>query len=498
MSIAGLVGASDEPWIDILRPGPPAQQGRCVLFWVQRAKRATANRAANVAVRIADRIGLPVIAAFVLVPDYPSATLRAYRFMAEGLRELPDAFRERGIGWALRVGDPVAEIPRLVGDLGATAVVTDHDPLRIGRRWREAIARDLTVPFLTVASDTIAPPGLFPKAEFAAHTLRPKLWRAISGGNYLDVLPDPAPRVRNALSRLNDGPDPLEVLDTLPIDRSVPPSPRFRGGRAEALRRLDRFLDERLERYPENRGRPETDSQSELSPYLHYGQIGPLEVARAAIARRVGDRAWLAPKGLATIGGGNGDAIDDLPLVTFLDELITQRELAVNFALRNTAYDDWEGLPEWGRATLDKHRDDRRPTLYPPARIEAGETGDRLWNAAQRQMLAEGWMHNRLRMYWAKQLLFWTADPEEAFALAVRLNDRFFLDGRDSNGYAGVAWSIGGRHDRPFPPDKPILGLVRPMTARGMARKFDTEAYISMIELDALPARSSQVRLTGM
>ena len=483
----------DDPWLELLRRGAPHPDGRCVLLWVQRAKRATDNRAANVAIALADRLRLPVVAAFIIAPGYPAATFRAYHFMAEGLRELPAAFRGRGIGWVLRVGEPEVLLPRIVTEFAAAAVVTDLDPLRPGREWRAAIAKRVTVPFVTVASDTIAPPALFPKEEFAARTLRPKLWRAIAANGYLAPLPNPHPQVRDALSRLNDGPDPVAALTTMSLDQSVPPSSVIRGSRAQALRRLSQFLDERLALYPDHRDRPDRSSQSELSPYLHFGQIGPLEVARAAIERRVGERAWVSPKGHAVIG--DGDPVEDLPLATFLDELITQRELAVNFCLRNPAYDRWDGLPDWGRDTLDKHRDDRRPVLYSPSRIEAGETGDRLWNAAQRQMLVQGWMPNRLRMYWAKQILLWTAEPEEAFALAMRLNDRYFLDGRDANGYAGVAWSIGGRHDRPFPPNKPILGLVRPMTAKGMARKFDTEAYIAQIAGQIGSTMPSQVPL---
>ncbi|MBA3451008.1 MAG: deoxyribodipyrimidine photo-lyase [Chloroflexia bacterium] len=489
--------ARDDPWIEILRHGPPRDHGRCVLLWVQHAKRATMNRAANVAVAIADHLDLPVVALFVLVPDYPAATLRSYKFMAEGLQELPEAFTKRGVGWTLRIGSPVDIVTDTAAELAAAVLVTDQDPLRTGRGWRVQVAQRVKIPFLAVDSDTVAPPALFPKEEYAARTMRPKLWRAIVAGDYLAPLSDTTPRTKNALSVLRDGPDPVAALDNLALDRSVMPSRRFRGGRADALRRLERFLETRLATYPENHNRPETETQSGLSPYLHFGQISPLEIATMAIAARAGDRAWLAPKGATQIG--LGEPRDDTPLADFLDELITQRELAVNFCLRNRDYDRWHGLPEWGRTTLRKHRGVPRPVIYPRAVIDAGETGDRLWNAAQRQMRHEGWMPNRLRMYWAKQLLLWTDDPEEAFHLAVALNDRYFVDGRDANGYANIAWTIGGRHDRPFA-EREILGMIRPMGAKGMARTMDVESYIALVEsrtgetVPPLPAAAARQR----
>ncbi|MFN8592381.1 MAG: deoxyribodipyrimidine photo-lyase [Thermomicrobiales bacterium] len=474
-----LSGSPDAPWIDLLRPGQPHAEGRCVMLWVQRAQRATGNRAANVAINLANHLRLPVVAVFVLTPSYPGATYRAYRFMAEGLRETATAFRERGVGWWLRAGDPVDLVPRLADELGAAALITDADPLRTGCCWRDEIAARVSIPLVAVASDTIASPSLFPKMEFAARTIRPKLWRAIAANDFLAAAPDRDPLLRAEFG-MSDDVDPIALIDTLPLDRTMSASPRFVGGRAEALIRLNRFITGRLATYPDQRNQPERDPHSELSPYLHFGQISPLEVARAAIAARVGDRSWLAPGGIAI--GHPDEAVEDAPLLAFLDELVTQRELAINYCQRQPAYDRWQGLPAWGRATLDQHRHDPRPVIMSPDRIEAGQTGDPLWDAAQRQLRHEGWMPNRLRMYWAKQLLQWTAQPEDAFDLAVYLDDRYFLDGRDANGYAGVGWSIGGLHDRPFPPNKPILGLVRPMTAAGMARKFDTAAYIRMVD----------------
>lgn len=477
--IAELIPQGD-PGCEIFRSGPVGTEGRCVLLWVQRAKRAVANPAANLAIDIADRLRLPVVAVFCLVPGYPGATLRSYHFLAEGLRELPEAFAARGIGWTLSVGEPREAIPALARALGAAVAVTDQDPLRLGRRWREEVAVRLAVPLVAVDTDTVAPPALFPKLEHAAFTFRPKLWRAIERGDLLAPIADPIVAVRHGDVSLGPALDPIAALDTFPLDRLVGSAPTIRGGRGEALRRLHGFVAERLALYHTDRDRPEREGQSGLGPYLHFGQIGPVEVARAVIdAKELGDH------GAEAAGPTTHEADAGAPHAgpdAFLDELITQRELSVNFALRHPAYDRYDALPDWGRRTLAEHASDQRPAIYDRERLEAGETDDRLWNAAQLQMVREGTMPNRLRMYWAKQILLWTPTPEEAYETTMAFNDRYFLCGRDPAGYANVAWAIGGRHDRPFPPNKPVLGLVRPLGLKGMRRKFDTEAYIAAVE----------------
>ena len=483
--ITSLVPEAD-PSLEILRDGEVWPDGRCVMLWVSRAKRATANRTANLAITIADRLQLPVVAVFALVPGYPSATLRSYHFMAEGLRELPAGFGRRGIGWVLRIGEPAEVIPALAAELDAAAVVTDQDPLRLGRRWRTDVSARLRIPLIAVDTDTVAPPALFLKEEWGAYTFRRKLWRAIDDGDYLEPIPDPVARVQFDPSSFGTSPDPIAALASLDLDRSVGPAPALRGGPAAARDRLDRFVSERLTTYHTERDRPDREGQSGLGPYLHFGQIGPHEVARAVIDAKAAALLPVGPASTATHASEPGapDAGPD----AFLDELVTQRELAVNFALRNPTYDGYGGLPDWGRKTLEEHRHDRRPVLYDRARLEAAETADALWNAAQRQMVAEGTMPNRLRMYWAKQMLRWTSSPEEAFEITIGLNDRYFLCGRDAAGYANVAWAIGGRHDRPFPPNKPIFGLVRPMGMGAMRRRFDPEAYIALIEERLGPA----------
>ena len=439
----------------VLRDGDIDPAARTVLLWVQRAQRGSGNLAANLAIEIANELNLPLVAAFCLVPRFPRATLRAYHFVAEGLRELPEAFAARGIGWVLRGGEPAEVIPALARELAAALVVTDVAPTRPPRDWKAAVADRLTCPMVAVDADVVVPSALFPTLEWAPRTIRPKIQRVLDG--YLVPVPDPIARHH---SGVREAPDPFTLIAGFDLDRAVGPSPRLVGGRTAALARFRRFLDDHLATYDADRNRSHVDGSSGLSPYLHYGHIAPLEVAVAA--REAG------------IAGAALDA--------FLDELIVQRELAINFALREPAHDAYAGLPDWGKKTLAKHAGDPRPVLYDRETLETGRTADRLWNAAQRQMVHEGWMPNRLRMYWAKQFLRWTASPEEAFATAVALNDRYFLDGRDANGYAGIAWAIGGRHDRPFPPEKPILGLVRPMGLNGVKRYVDVEAYISGVE----------------
>jgi deoxyribodipyrimidine photo-lyase len=235
------------------------------------------------------------------------------------------------------------------------------------------------------------------------------------------------------------------------------------GGATAAKARLHHFIAHGLPRYHQQRLNALVDGTSRLSPYLHFGQISPLEVARAAQEAA-------------------GDDIPAEAIEAFLDELITQRELAINFCLRNPHYDAYTGLPDWGKRTLERHRDDPRPAYYSRLEIETAQTHDRIWNACQRQMVAEGWLPNALRMYWAKRLLYWTQTPEEAYEIAVEMNDRFFVDGRDANGYAQIAWAIGGRHDRPFPPEKPVIGLIRPMGLGALRKRFDVDAYIAGVE----------------
>jgi deoxyribodipyrimidine photo-lyase len=445
----------DDPRIEIWREGEPAPGAECVLLWVQRSQRARANPAANAAVELAKHLTLPVIAVFALAPGFPSAALRPYHFMAEGLRALPDEFAARRIGWQLEVGDPVERIPTAASQLKAAAIVTDVNPLRIGREWRQHVADITAVPMIAVDGDVVIPSALFPKEEYAARTIRPKIHRVLD--HYVKRIPDVLPPVA---SDHRVGPDPIDVLDTFDLDRSVGPAPDMEGGSRVARSRLRLFVNERLARYHEDRQRADIEAGSGLSPWLHFGQISPVEIAVAVQEASVPEEAKS----------------------TFFDELIVQRELAINFALRNPDYDHYGGLPAWARASLAEHASDPRPVVYDYQTFDRAETDDRLWNAAMTQMIHEGFMPNRVRMYWAKQILRWTETPQDAWDITVRLNDRYFVDGRDANSYANIGWCIGGRHDRPFGPERDIFGLVRPMGMGAMKRTFDVDRYIGQIE----------------
>jgi deoxyribodipyrimidine photo-lyase len=240
------------------------------------------------------------------------------------------------------------------------------------------------------------------------------------------------------------------------IDRSVQAAPAIRGGTREANRLLRNFVSKKLASYPERRNHPEDDSSSRLSPYLHFGNISPVTIARAVL---------------------NADAPNEAK-EDFLDQLITWRELAINFVRHNELYDSIECAEPWAARTLAKHARDPRPVLYTEKQLENAETYDPLWNAAQIQMVEQGWMHNYMRMYWGKKILEWTRSPAEAFQIAVRLNDKYELDGRDPNGYAGVAWAIAGKLDRPWF-ERPIFGQIRYMSGASTGKKFDSKKYIA-------------------
>ncbi len=444
---------------------PPSESdtdphGDFILYWMQASQRTLDNHALEYAVRRANALSTPLIVVFALTDRYPDANLRHYRFMLEGLREVRDALNERGIAFALRRSnpDPTQAVRDLAED--AAIVVCDRGYLTHQRQWRETLAEEVQCPLVEVETDVVVPvETASPKEEYTAGTFRPKLHRELD--RFLVPL-DPSDPDRSSLEydlapTLAPNLDaPEELLDRMDIDRRVPPSPQFTGGTSRAIARLDAFLTNKLDRYPDCKNDPSKDCVSHMSPYLHFGQISPLTIARRAIA---------------TGSAGNE---------SYIEELIVRRELSMNFVFYNADYMRFGSLPNWPTKTLTKHAKDWREYVYSLEEFEEAQTHDPYWNAAQDEMRLTGKMHGYMRMYWGKKILEWTDRPERAYEIAVELNDRYELDGRDPNSYTGVAWCFG-KHDRAWK-ERPVYGKVRYMNDNGLRRKFDIEAYVDQVD----------------
>ncbi len=435
----------------------PTASGQYVLYWMQQAQRVQDNHALEYAIERANDLGLPVVVVFGLTDAYPEANERHYAFMLEGLTETKAALARRGICMVVRQGSPDDVALLMAND--AALVVVDRGYLRVQRRWRRHVSDQAPCSVVEVESDAIVPvETASDHEEYAARTLRPKLHRLLA--SYL--VPVAPRRVHHTSLDLKfeslDIDDPQAVLQRLQLDRTVRPTPLYRGGAREAQARLDRFIEHRLSHYGEGRNDPANDYQSDLSPYLHFGQISPLRIALA-----VSDAA-----------AGRESSAEAL-----LEELIVRRELSLNFVHFNRRYDAYDALPEWALATLEKHRSDARDYLYTEDELTEAATHDPYWNAAMTEMAVTGKMHGYMRMYWGKKILEWSVDARTAFETALRLNNRYFLDGRDANSYAGVAW-LFGKHDRPWG-ERPIFGTVRYMNAKGLERKFDMPAYVRRV-----------------
>ncbi len=423
-----------------------------VLYWMSRDQRVRDNWALLHAQDLAVAQRAPLAVCFCLVPEFLNAAFRQFGFMIRGLAEVKKGLAAYAIPFFLLKGEPGREIPKLAKSLKAALLVTDFDPLRLKRAWKMDVARNLDAPIYEVDAHNIAPCWLAsPKQEYGAYTFRPKIHRLLP--DFLTEIPE----LQEHPHKLGSG-DRIpwqDILQNHPADRTVPEVDWLTSGETAARRRLDYFLEEKLAHYSRDRNDPNKDGQSNLSPYLHFGHLAAQRVALEV-------RRAKAPK----------EAKHD-----FLEELIVRRELSDNFCFYNQNYDDFKGFPAWAQKTLNAHRRDAREFLYSPEELEQARTHDDAWNAAQREMVLTGKMHGYMRMYWAKKILEWTASPEEALQLAIYLNDRYELDGRDPNGYTGIAWSIGGVHDRAWK-ERPIFGKIRYMSLSGLKGKFALADYL--------------------
>lgn len=424
-----------------------------VIYWMSRDQRMHDNWALLYAQQIAMKQKSPLVVAFCLVPRFLEATIRQYGFMLRGLKEIETGLHKKHISFMLETGLPEKQIPLLVKQLKASCLITDFDPLRTKRRWKEGVAKKIDIPFHEVDAHNIIPCWIAsPKQEYAAYTIRPKINRLLV--EYLGKFP--------ALKKhpfIFKGKQVVikweKVYASLRVNHDVKEVTWLKPGEKAAKKVLKHFMEKKLHGYDKQRNDPTLDGQSNLSPYLHFGHISAQRVALEVQAGQAPEKDREA----------------------FLEELIVRRELSDNFCFYNNHYDSFDGFPSWARVSLDKYKKKPREYVYSLKQFEQAATHDELWNAAQQEMVSRGKMHGYMRMYWAKKILEWTKSPDQAMEIAIYLNDKYELDGRDSNGYTGIAWSIGGVHDRAWN-ERRVFGKVRYMSYNGCKGKFDVKKYI--------------------
>jgi deoxyribodipyrimidine photo-lyase len=427
------------------------RSGEYVVYWMQASQRALDNHALEYAVRKANDLSQPLIVFFGLTSGFPEANERHYFFMLQGLQETAKTLENREISFIIQQVSPEKGVILL--SKNASLVVTDKGYLRIQRQWRQYAAQHVRCPLIQVESDVIVPvTTASQKEEYTAATLRPKVKKQLN--KFLQPL-----QIQNLQTHLHhhsldslDLSNSSNIISHLPIHHHIKPSPVFHGGTSYALLLLEQFINQKLSYFSELRNDPGKDYCSHMSPYLHFGQISPSTIALQIL------RA------------------NDPNTEAYLEELIIRRELSMNYVSYNPSYDSFEGLPSWAKQTLLSHAKDKRPYLYSSEELETADTHDPYWNAAQHELINTGKMQGYMRMYWGKKILEWTQNPKEAFHIALSLNNKYELDGRDPNGFTGVAWCFG-KHDRAWQ-ERPIFGKVRYMNAAGLTRKFDMDVYI--------------------
>lgn len=446
--------------VTVLQTGEENPKARYVLYWMQMFKRTMHNHALNFAISLANERKLPLVVYEGLKFYYPWANDRIHTFILEGVEENRKEFERRGIRYIFYLQrnkhDPAFTVSKIAKD--AAVIVTDDFPCFIIPHHNQRICRQVKIPVYTVDSNGMIPMSKFEKEEYAAYTIRPKIKRFLP--DYLEPLKTETVNIKASGLKVDCPETIITNIKTLvsecAIDHAVKPSPLYHGGTNEGRKRLKHFVEKILPRYQETRNESSVDGSSRLSPYLHFGFLSVNEIVEAVNENK------------------------DVPKESresFLEELIVRRELSYNFTRHNPKYDSLECLPAWVQTTMREHIDDPRTDIQTHEQIESGETYDELWNAAQRELIETGLIHNYMRMLWGKLVIQWQPTYEETFALLEHLNNKYALDGRNPNSYAGILWCFG-KHDRAWQ-ERPIYGKLRYMTSASMARKIKAKDYIA-------------------
>ncbi|OQS05087.1 hypothetical protein THRCLA_02727 [Thraustotheca clavata] len=458
--------------------------GTHVVYWMQTSLRSRFNYALNIAISTANALEKPLYVMYTLDTRDAKMSERHMNFLLESLVDVHqslDTIPLTAVHCTSENGhDPIDFV--VAASNNASLVVLDHPYLRDGRKKCTDFVAKTSVPIVQVEGDVAVPvEAVTDKEEYAARTIRPKINKILR--QYLIPLPpedykyatqEPLRtfKIFGADTKWLDLSHSVETLleSAEDIDRSIPRVSTFTGGETAAQAVLKDFLDNKLLKYGAERNEPSGNGASNLSPYLHYGNISPVDIALQVNATPGRGPAMAASK------------------ESFLEELIIRRELSMNFVWFNlNNYDSIASLPPFAAETLKVHAKDNRPYIYTEEELDKAMTRDAYWNAAQLDMIATGKMQNYMRMYWGKKILEWTNSPQEAYKICIALNDKYNLDGYDPNSYAGIAW-IFGKHDTGWT-ERPIFGKVRYMNAEGLKRKYDMTAYINLIKRQCAAAK---------
>ena len=479
--------------IRALNDSPPRAEGDYVLYWMIANRRTTWNFSLDRALELAKDWKKPIIILEALRAGYRWASDRIHRFVLDGMADNAARLaqhRARGVIYYPYVEPRAGAGAGLLAALAQRAclVITDDFPCFFLPQMIAAAAAKLKVRLEAVDSNGILPMRAASQVFTMAFHFRRWLQKNLRSHLETDSFPHANPLARLKLP-IGEIPGEIEkrwpaanlaaltsgaaALADLPIDHSVGVT-TTPGGAAAGEKQLKTFLDTRLPRYADERNQPDKDAASGLSPYLHFGHLSTHEIFRAAAGQENWSLEKLADK---TDGKNTGWWGVSGPLESFFDELITWREIGYNFCWQRPDYDQFESLPNWVQATLTKHASDPRPHTYSLDQFAHAKTHDPLWNAAQRQLLREGKIHNYLRMLWGKKILEWSPTPRAALATLIELNNRYALDGRNPNSYSGIFWTLG-RYDRPWAPERPIFGQVRYMSSENTSRKVSVKKYL--------------------
>ena len=465
---------------------PERPLGDYVLYWMTSQRRTRYNFGLQHALWLAERLRRPLVVLEALRVDAPWSSARFHRFVIDGMADNARTFASSPVAYWPYVEPAAGQGRGLLAALAerACVVVTDEFPGFFLPKMLQA-ASSLPVRLVSVDGNGLLPLRAAERGFYAAVHFRRHLQKTLPS-HLLDFPMEDAlsraeiPRAVFPAAVAARWPAAGELLRGgslagLPIDHTVAPV-SARGGAAAAQAKLLDFLDNRLDRYVEDRSDAAADRSSGLSPSLHFGHLSSHEVASEVMRREDWTPERLAPKASGRREGFWGMSAAS---EAYLDQLVTWRELSFNSSFIDPeGYDRYECLPDWARQTLERHAADPRPALYSLEQLATARTADPLWNAAQTQLLREGRIHNYLRMLWGKKVLEWTPTPQRAWDWLVELNNRYALDGRDPNSYSGIAW-VFGRYDHPWPPERPIFGTVRVMKSESTAKKLPVGAYLA-------------------